>query len=156
MIRLLLLLLSFSIASKELKPLEELLADIELDNEATIFVLNKCAGAAFLLSDEEHDKWDKLSKGFMRSAVWFYFEENELFGLEEMQKNVDKYYSKFRQEALEFGEEYGVSVRNINPEDYEGKPPAFQVLDDDVTFCLAIAEIEQVKILTNIDFTEID
>ena len=156
MIRLLFLLLSFSLVSEELKPLEELLDEVEFDNEATIFVLNKCAGAAFLLSDEEHDTWDKLSKGFLRSAVWFYLEENELFDSERMQKNVDEYYSKFRQEALKFGEEYGQSVRNINPDDFEGKPPAFQVLDDDVTFCLAIAEIEQVKTLTNIDFTNID
>ena len=73
-----------------------------------------------------------------------------------MQNNWYKYYSKFRQEALYFGDEYGQSGRKINPDDFEGKPPAFQVLDDDVTFCLAIAEIEQVKILTNIDFTEID
>ena len=69
---------------------------------------------------------------------------------------MDTYYSKFRQEALEFAEEYGQSVRNINPDDFEGKPPAFQVLDDDVTFCLEVSEIEQVKALTNLDFTDID
>ena len=156
MIRLLLLLLSFSIVGKELKPIEKLLDEIEFDNKAAIFGLNKCAGAAFLLSDEEDDVWGKLSKGFLRTAVWYYLEENELFDSEESQKNVDTYYSKFRQEALEFAEEYGQSVRNINPDDFEGKPPAFQVLDDDVTFCLEVSEIEQVKALTNLDFTDID
>ena len=156
MTRLLLLLLSFSLAGKELKPLEDLLADIESDSEAYIFVLTKCAGAAFLLSDEELDEWDKLSRGFMRSAVWLYLVENELLASEEMQKNVDKHYSKFQQEAIEFSEEYGQSVRNINPDDFEGKPPAFQALDDDVTFCLAMAETEEVKIFTNMDFTDMD
>ena len=42
MIRLLLLLISFSVASKELKPLEELL-NVEMDvNTGTIFLLKKC------------------------------------------------------------------------------------------------------------------
>ena len=55
MIRLLLLLLSFSIASKELRPLEELL-NVEMDvNTGTIFLLKKWAGLATLLSDEDDD-----------------------------------------------------------------------------------------------------
>jgi hypothetical protein len=153
MIRLLLLLLSFSIASKELKPLEELL-NVEMDvNTGTIFLLKKCAGLATLLSDEDGDNWSILSTGFLRSAVWFYLEDEEQLNSEETKKILDLLYPEYLKEVYDFAEEYGASVRNINPEDYEGKPPAFQLLDDDVTLCLEVAEMEIVKNLTDIDIT---
>ena len=153
MIRLLILLLSFSLVGKELKPLEELL-NVEMDvNTGTIFLLKKCAGIATLLSDEDDDNWDILSMGFLRSAVWFYLEDKEQLSSEETQKILDVLYPEYLKEVYNFAEEYGVSVRNINPEDYDGKPPAFQLLDDDVTLCLEVAEMEIVKNLTEIDLT---
>ena len=153
MIRLLILLLSFSLVGKELKPLEELL-NVETDvNTGTIFLLKKCAGLATLLSDEDDDNWDILSMGFLRSAVWFYLEDEEQLSSEETQNILDVLYPEYLKEVYDFAEEYGVSVRNINPEDYEGKPPAFQLLDDDVTLCLEVAEMEIVKYLTDIDIT---
>ena len=153
MIRLLTLLLSFSLVGKELKPLEELL-NVEMDvNTGTVFLLKKCAGLATLLSDEDGDNWDILSTGFLRSAVWFYLEDKEQLSSEETQKILDVLYPEYLKEVYNFAEEYGVSVRNINPEDYDGKPPAFQLLDDDVTLCLEVAEMEIVKNLTEIDLT---
>lgn len=153
MIRLLILLLSFSLVGKELKPLEELL-NVETDvNTGTIFLLKKCAGLATLLSDEDDDNWDILSMGFLRSAVWFYLQDKEQLSSEETQKILDVLYPEYLKEVYNFAEEYGVSVRNINPEDYDGKPPAFQLLDDDVTLCLEVAEMEIVKNLTEIDLT---
>ena len=149
--RILILFISFFSNADQLKPITEAVNDLgeklsgysenEIMNQEAIFIFTKCAGASLLMSDEEKDFWDKNANGFLRLSILADTGDHDV-DLEEYTENIKRLNSKFTEIIYKKRDEYSELVRDINPEDFIGTPPAYALLNSDLNYCLSYTETE--------------
>ena len=144
----LLFLLAFThIEASEFVTIEDELASRQIFEgeheiqQASSYVLAKCAGLFRLMSDEEGDYWHKASNAFSVGSFFESFPEGfENLLLSEEEKT--ELYQVHRNQINSYAEEYSKVLISVDPNNFEGRPPVFQKVDEDINFCLEITDYE--------------
>ena len=115
-------------------------SDEKFKKQTSVLVLTKCGGASLLMKDEKGDFWDETANGFLRMAI--FAELDAGLNDEEYAKIIDKASIKNKELIKAKRDEYSKLVRDIDPKDFVGEPPAYALLREDLDYCLLFTETE--------------